>query len=118
MIGASLVAQMERLCLQCRKPEFNPWMRNISWRRKWQPTPVFLSGESHGQRSLVGYSLWGHKESDRTECLALLFRFHSRFTMLCSFQVYNKELLNIYMISILFPYRLLQNILQVPCAIQ
>ena len=37
------------------------------WRRKWQPTPVFLLGESHGQRSLVGYSLWDHKESDRTE---------------------------------------------------
>ena len=39
----------------------------IAWRRKWQPTPVFLSGEFHGQRSLVGYSLWGHKESDTTE---------------------------------------------------
>ena len=38
-----------------------------SWRRKWQPTPVFLSGKSHGHMSLVGYSLWGHKESDTTE---------------------------------------------------
>ena len=37
------------------------------WRRKWQPTPVFLPGEFHGQRSLVGYSPWGHKESDTTE---------------------------------------------------
>ena len=37
------------------------------WRRKWQPTPVFLSGESHGRRGLVGYSLWGCKESDTTE---------------------------------------------------
>ena len=36
-------------------------------RKKWQPTPVFLLGESHGQRSLVGYSPWGHKESDTTE---------------------------------------------------
>ena len=35
--------------------------------RKWQPTPVFLPGESHGQRSLMGYCPWGHKESDRTE---------------------------------------------------
>jgi len=34
-----------------------------AWRRKWQPTPVFLLGKSHGQRSLVGYSPWGHKES-------------------------------------------------------
>ena len=39
--------------------------------RKWQPTPVFLPGESHGQKSLVGYSLWGHKESDTTERLIL-----------------------------------------------
>ena len=46
---------------------FNPWVGKILWRRKWQPTPVFLPGESHGQRSLVGYSPWGCKESDRTE---------------------------------------------------
>ena len=43
----------------------------MHWRRKWQPTPVFLPGESHGQRSLVGYSPWGLKESDRTERLTL-----------------------------------------------
>ena len=41
---------------------FNPWVKKISWRRKWQPTPVFFPGESYGQRSLVGYSPWGHKE--------------------------------------------------------
>ena len=46
---------------------FNPWIRKILWRRKWQPTPLFLSGNSHGQRSLVVYSPWGHKESDATE---------------------------------------------------
>ena len=39
----------------------------LSWRGKWQPTPVFLPGESHGQRNLEGYSPWGHKESERTE---------------------------------------------------
>ena len=44
----------------------------MHWRRKWQPTPVFLPGESHGQRSLVGYSPWGGKESDTTEQLTLL----------------------------------------------
>ena len=48
---------------------FSPWVRKISWRRKWQPTSVFLLGESHGQRSLAGYSLWGHKEYDTTEWL-------------------------------------------------
>ena len=42
------------------------------WRRKWQPTPVFLPGASHGQRSLVGYCSWGHKESDMTEWLCIL----------------------------------------------
>ena len=42
----------------------------ISWRRTWQPTPVFLPGESHEQRALEGYSPWGHKESDTTESTA------------------------------------------------
>ena len=40
---------------------FHPWIGKILWRRKWQPTPVFLPGKSHGQRSLAGYSPWGHK---------------------------------------------------------
>ena len=42
-----------------KRPGFNPWVRNIPWRRKWQPTPVFLPGRFHGQRSLAGYSPWG-----------------------------------------------------------
>ena len=46
-----------------------PWIRKIPWRRKWQPTPVFLPGEFHGQRSLVGYSSRGCKESNITEWL-------------------------------------------------
>ena len=46
---------------------FNPWIGKISWRREWQPTPVFLPGEFHGQKSLVGYSPRGRKESDMTE---------------------------------------------------
>ena len=45
----------------------NPWVGKIPWRRAWQPTPVFLHGESHGQRSLAGYSPSGCKESDTTE---------------------------------------------------
>ena len=40
---------------------------NANWRRKWQSTPVFLPGKSHGQRRLTGYSSWGSKESDTTE---------------------------------------------------
>ena len=46
---------------------FSPWVGKIPWRREWQPTPVFLLGESHGQRSLAGFSPWGSKESDITE---------------------------------------------------
>ena len=43
------------VCPQCGRPGFDPWVSKIPWRRKWHPTPVFLPGESHGQRSLVGY---------------------------------------------------------------
>ena len=50
-----------------KRCKFNPWVRKILWRRAWQPTPIFLPGESHGQRSLVGYSPWGHRELDMTE---------------------------------------------------
>ena len=46
---------------------FDPWIRKIPWKRAWQPTPVFLPGESLGQRNLVGYSPRGGKESDTTE---------------------------------------------------
>ena len=59
----------ESIC-QCRRHKrhgFDPWVGKILWSRKWQPTPAFLPGESHGQRSLVSYSPWGCKESDMTE---------------------------------------------------
>ena len=57
---------------------FDPWVRNTPWRREWLPTPVFLAGKSHGQRSLVGYSPWGCKELDMTEQLTV-----SQMTMIC-----------------------------------
>ena len=47
-----------------------PGWRKSPWKRKWQLTSLFLSGKSHGQRNLAGYSLWGHKESDMTEQLS------------------------------------------------
>ena len=53
---------------------FDPWVGKIPWRRKWQPTPVFLPGESHGERSLVGYSPRGHKDLDMTEQLHFHFQ--------------------------------------------
>ena len=46
---------------QCRRHGFDPWVRKIPWRRKWQPTPGFLYGEPPGQRSLASYSPWGRK---------------------------------------------------------
>ena len=55
----------ETIC-QCRRPRFDPWVGKILWRRAWQPTPIFLPGESHVQRGLAGYSPWSHKESDMT----------------------------------------------------
>ena len=61
-----------KVCLQCEKHRFNPWVRKIPWRRRWQPTPVFLPGKSHGWRSPAGYSPWSRKESDTTERLHFL----------------------------------------------
>ena len=58
---------------RCRSHGFDPWVRKIPWRRKWLPTPVFLPGKSHGQRSLVGYSPWGRKELDMTELWTVLW---------------------------------------------
>ena len=68
---APLMVQMvkESAC-QCRRLKrrgFNPCVKKIPWRRKWQPTAVFLPGECHGQKSLAGYSPWSHKELATTE---------------------------------------------------
>ena len=51
---------------QCSRCRFSPWIGKMPWKRKWQPTPVLLPGKCHGQKSLVGYSPWGRKESDIT----------------------------------------------------
>ena len=60
--------------MQCRRSRSNPWVGKISWRSEWLPIPVFLPREFQGQKSLVGYSPWGCKESDMTEWLLLHFR--------------------------------------------
>ena len=57
--------------MQCRRQGFDPWVRKIPWRRKWQPTTVLLPGKFHGWQSLVGYSPEGRKELDTTELLHL-----------------------------------------------
>ena len=54
-------------CRALKRRWFYPWVGKIHWRREWQPTPAFLPGESHGQKSLAGYSPWGCKESNTTE---------------------------------------------------
>ena len=66
----------ESACL-CRRPGFNPWVGKIPWRRAWQPTPGFLPGESHGQRSPVVYSPWGCKDLDMTEATSHAYTYVS-----------------------------------------
>ena len=53
-------------CQRLKRHGFDPWVGKIPWRRKCQPTPVFLAWRSHGQRGLAGYSPWDHKELDTT----------------------------------------------------
>ena len=68
--GFPCVTSGKELACQCRRHKryrFYPWVQKIPWRRAWQPTPVFLPGESHRQRSLAGYRLQGCKESDTIE---------------------------------------------------
>ena len=69
----SQVAQMVENLPAMRRPGFDLWVGKIPWRRAWQPTPVFLPGESCGQKSLAGYRPWAHKESNVTEWLSLHF---------------------------------------------
>ena len=73
MKNPSLLVQMIKIHLPMQKMQemlAQPWVGKTPWRRKWQPTPVFLPGKSHGQRSLMGYSPWSCKESDTAERLS------------------------------------------------
>ena len=66
-IGKESISQ----CRRHKRCRSDPWVWKIPWRRKWQSTPVFLPGESHGQRSLASYSPWGCKGLDMTEHVSL-----------------------------------------------
>ena len=79
--GTVLVAQMVKNLPATQETQVQSLGWKIPWRRKWQPTPVFLPGELHGQRSLAGYSPWGHKDSDMTERLCF---FHLMLNHECS----------------------------------
>ena len=70
-LGLPWWLKQHRICLQCWRPRFHPWVRKILWRREWLPTLVFLPGEFHEQGSLAGYSPQGIKELDTTEWLTL-----------------------------------------------
>jgi len=65
--GGASVKESARRCRRHKRCEFNPWVRKIPWRREWKPTTVFSPVKFLGQRSLKGYSPWGHKELDMTE---------------------------------------------------
>ena len=64
---AFLVAQTVNNLPAMGETRFDPWVETITWRRAWQPTPVFLPGEFQGQRSLVGCGPWDHKDTDTAE---------------------------------------------------
>ena len=95
LVSPGLPWWLRRICLQCRRPGFNPWVGKIPWRRERLPTPVFWPGEFHGRRSLAGYSLWGHKESDTTEWLSLsLFMYQKLLLRDCGRDFKTQEKIN------------------------
>ena len=69
--GGSVLKNLPVRACQCRRHGFDPCVGKTPCRRAWQPTPVFLPGESHRQRSLAGYSPWGRKQLDTSEQLTL-----------------------------------------------
>ena len=83
-IFTSQVAQWQRICLlmqETQETQVQSLGWEDPWRKEWQPTPLFLPGISHGQRSLVGYGLWGHKEVDTIEhtCILCVFTYLPHF---------------------------------------
>ena len=98
-----------RSTCQCRRHRscgFDPWVGKIPWSRKWQTGPVFLPGQFHRQRSLVGYSPWGYKESDVTEPLSTWIHIYIYIHIYT--YLYTYIYVGIYILfQILFHYKLL-----------
>ena len=82
-------------CRRGRECRFDPWVGKIPWGREWQPTSVFLPGKFHGQRSLAGYSPWGHKESDMTEQL-------STHSVLLHWEIWSQHQVNSFVCSTVY----------------
>ena len=70
-------------CRKCERCGFDPRVKKISWSRKWHPTPKFLPGKFHGQRSLAGHSPWGRKEPDTTQHSEQCHSCKPGFVILC-----------------------------------
>ena len=87
--GLSTWLSSKEFACQWRRLGFNPWVGKIPWRRKLQPTPVFLPGKLHGQKSLVDYSPWDHKESNMTEWLSMRARTHTHTHIRCKYSIYS-----------------------------
>ena len=92
-----LVAQTVKCLPKMRETRVQPLGRKISWRRKWQPTPVLVPEEFHGQRSLAVYRPWGRKEWDTAEWLALSLSLLSLFDRGCIFSGHSRCHLRILM---------------------
>ena len=81
-------------CRRCRRPRFNPWIGKIPCSRKWQPTPAYLPGKSHGQRSLAGYSPWVHRQTGLSDFhfTSYMYIYIYIWTILSNYFIYsNKE---------------------------
>ena len=97
-----------RICLQCRRPGLNLWVRKIPWRREWLPTPVFLPGRSNGQRSLAGYSPWGRKELD-TKQLTLFCFFVHIYVCVCIYIYFFLSFVSFLQIHLLYLHVIFKN---------
>ena len=91
--GSSVVKNLPANAGDTRERGFDPRVGKVPWRRKWQPTPVFLPGKFHGQKSLVGYSPWGHKESDTAEHACRLDTY--TYACICYSTLKNKAVLSL-----------------------
>ena len=99
-------------CRSRKRRRLDPRIRKIPWRWKWQPTPVFLPGKSHGQRNLAGYRPWGPKSRTQLRKTCICYRkfesflIHNNFSNKvsyfnkCDFKILYNEMFNIWNISI------------------